>query len=1040
MKIFTLFVAISIFLFSELSGQTYCSSKVLTSASGTFTDGSGANNYANLQNCFWTIAPHCATSVTLSFNSVITEPYQDVIRVYDGINTAAPLIGEYHSDSYIPEFITSSNGVMFIQFITNESNTTAGWSASYTSSSEGAYCIGTTELTDATGEFGDGSGIYNFGKNSDCSWLIQPSGASSVTLSFPLFQVGGGGGSVYIYDGTSKSDPLLARISGKVIPTAVTSSGGSMLVHFTSDNYGCDLGWWAFYTSSPGNEQHCNGTTVLSEPSGEFDDGSGGSNYTKYTDCSWLIEPPGAEGIQLTFSSFSTQSNTDIVRVYDGSSNSARLIGEFSGNSIPDPVRSTGGSLFVHFITNGSFEEAGWSASYNSSSGGVQYCIGTTILDEYSGTFDDGSGENNYGNNSDCKYIISPFGTNSISLSFSTFDLEDGYDYIDVYKGASVQDPLLIGSYSGSTIPPVISTDYGSMLIHFRSDGFEGSSGWTASYTSEEPNCSGIIVLSESTGSFSDGSGMENYDPQRNCSWLIQPAGAAVVQLTFSEFDTESDVDFVRVYDGDSESAPLLGEFSGSSTPDQITSSGGSLFVNFFSDAFNTRSGWNASYISENGGSTCNGFTTLTKSSGTFSDGSGSNNYGNNSSCQWLIQPAVGSKNITLTFTSFDTELGNDIVNIYDGANTTRPLLGSYSGTTFPISITSSYGSLLVEFITDGFGNAPGWSASYTSIDLYCHGTTTLTEGEGVITDGSGANDYYNNSSCEWLIQPNGTSSITLSFTSFDTESGHDIVWVYDGTTTLSEFLGSFSGSSLPSSLTAYSGSMLISFMTNSTTTAPGWSAIYKSTSDGTRFCNGTTTLTGLSGSFTDGSGNEDYDINSDCSWLIQPTGANSVSLSFSSFDTEDFYDYVNIYDGATTSSTLLGSYSGSQIPNTITSSGGVILINFTSDIYVCAAGWSASYTSSITGVGDKDYNLQFEVYPNPNNGVFILELGISGSINSEIKIFNTMGRVIFDETIYLNQGVNKVPIKLNNSPPGIYHLQIRKPNSVLNKTFIIKQ
>ena len=71
----------------------------------------------------------------------------------------------------------------------------------------------------------------------------------------------------------------------------------------------------------------------------------------------------------------------------------------------------------------------------------------------------------------------------------------------------------------------------------------------------------------------------------------------------------------------------------------------------------------------------CSGTTTLNASSGSFDDGSGANNYDNNSNCQWLIQPAASS--ITLSFSAFDLE-SNDQVTIYDGDNTSAPILGTF--------------------------------------------------------------------------------------------------------------------------------------------------------------------------------------------------------------------------------------------------------------------------------------------------------------------------------------------------------------------------
>ena len=70
----------------------------------------------------------------------------------------------------------------------------------------------------------------------------------------------------------------------------------------------------------------------------------------------------------------------------------------------------------------------------------------------------------------------------------------------------------------------------------------------------------------------------------------------AVIELLFYVFATESSADFVRVYDGDSTSAPLIGQFSGSSLPAPITSSSTKLYVQFTSDGSSEYRGFNAHY------------------------------------------------------------------------------------------------------------------------------------------------------------------------------------------------------------------------------------------------------------------------------------------------------------------------------------------------------------------------------------------------------------------------------------------------------------
>ncbi|WP_430405795.1 N-acetylmuramoyl-L-alanine amidase [Fluviicola sp.] len=109
-------------------------------------------------------------------------------------------------------------------------------------------------------------------------------------------------------------------------------------------------------------------------------------------------------------------------------------------------------------------------------------------------------------------------------------------------------------------------------------------------------------------------------------------------------------------------------------------------------------------------------------------------------------------------------------------------------------------------------------------------------------------------------------------------------------------------------------------------------------------------TLNAASGTFTDtGGSGANYANDQRYFTLIQPANASSVTLSFSSFSLEANWDYLYIYDGATNSAPLIGTYTGTSSPGTITSSSGALLIEFRSDCATTAAGWVANWTSVIT-------------------------------------------------------------------------------------------
>jgi hypothetical protein len=253
-------------------------------------------------------------------------------------------------------------------------------------------------------------------------------------------------------------------------------------------------------------------------------------------------------------------------------------------------------------------------------------------------------------------------------------------------------------------------------------------------------------------------------------------------------------------------------------------------------------------------------------------------------------------------------------------------------------------------------------------IPTYCSSTTTVSDSSGTITDGSGTSDYYESTDCKWLISNSNATSITLTFKSFSTEQSYDYVYVYDGSSTSAKLLGKYSGSTLPSALTSSGSSLLIHFKSDGSLNKAGWEATYTMnfpTSSSSGSCSGTTTLTSSTGTFSDGSGSSDYQDDADCKWLIQPGGASTVTLTFSSFSTEEGYDSIKVYDGSSTSAKLLGAYTGSKLPSAVSSSGSSMLVHFTSDYMETAAGFEASYkgntSTSRTTYATLPYTTSFE-------------------------------------------------------------------------------
>ncbi|WP_445717302.1 CUB domain-containing protein [Flavobacterium sp.] len=567
---------------------------------------------------------------------------------------------------------------------------------------------------------------------------------------------------------------------------------------------------------------------------------------------------------------------------------------------------------------------------------------------------------------------------------------------------------------------------------------------WYAVGIGNDPNsfCSGTTSLTALSGTFTDGSGSSNYGNNSNCKWVIAPAGATQITLNFTAFDTEATYDTVTVYDGPDDTYPVLATWWGNTLPPTITTTAGigAMCVKFTTDASDTFSGWSANYTTVMSTPACSGLTMLTTPAGTFSDGSSSNNYTNNQQCYWYIAPPCATS-VTLSFNSFNTELNYDGVVIYDSLTATTPI-ASYSGTSIPASITSSTGAMLVVFISDFSTSLQGFSANYTSTgSSFCSGTTTLnTSDYGVISDGSGTSDYCNNSNCSWLIQPPNATSITLNFTAFDLEQAssdgnsiYDVVEVYDGDSASSTLIGKFTGNIIPQAITSSGGSMFIKFTSDISNTFEGWSAYYTSTQNS--YCNASvTTLTAPSGTFSDGSGIDKYANNSQCAWLIQPTLANTISLSFSSFDTELDYDGVIVFDGANDTAPVLGQFTGTTLPSTVTSTGGSMYVLFLSDEALRSNGWDANYNSTTLSSGDFELNDRIIVYPNPFTNQLTIE---SKEPIHKVEIFNLLGQKV-KNIVFNNPTKNSVNIELSDLAQGNYIAKVTSELSI-NTVKIIK-
>jgi len=217
--------------------------------------------------------------------------------------------------------------------------------------------------------------------------------------------------------------------------------------------------------------------------------GNPGTSYPTGSDISWLLTPSSTRdsvvSFELEFLDFDLEGGADFVRIYDGATTDADLIGEFTGTSIPPVTESSSDSVLIRFITDeNKTAHTGFRITYKAIQ--PEFCDYIEYI-ESMGSFDDGSGDKQYRNNSFCQFQILPPEAENILLTFNEFNLADG-DILEIYE----KDPTtLLTELTGSEIPAPIKSSTGKMVLVLQSDNMNRGQGFDVSYQIDATGISG---------------------------------------------------------------------------------------------------------------------------------------------------------------------------------------------------------------------------------------------------------------------------------------------------------------------------------------------------------------------------------------------------------------------------------------------------------------------------------------------------------------------------------------------------------------------
>lgn len=584
-------------------------------------------------------------------------------------------------------------------------------------------------------------------------------------------------------------------------------------------------------------------------------------------------------------------------------------------------------------------------------------CDGGVQLNSRSGSL---SFADTYQDHATCTWTITcPNARQVPTLTFDTFDTEQGFDFVTVYSGATASGAQIGQRMSGHSlpIPSSLSSTQQSMTVQFTSDGSITGPGFSADYACARPSTvappappgGGVLsVPGHVESAITTGGDTAQYTMQ------AQAGSTYTLSATPGTGNPLTDT-FITIYEAATMQELAHDDDGGDGTAARLTwtcPTTGSYVVevrgfsrrqtgSFVLDA--TMAGGAA------GGSPCAGGLQLSGSGSiAFADGS----YVNNAQCSWTITCA-DRQHVNFRFTSLDTERNFDWVQIMDGVGgaSLARLSGTMDQNAGSTEVQTSGPTGYVTMTTDGSvthggfdlaydcsasgGGGPGACNPIRVDSRPVQGTVTArAPAQYCITVQAG--HTYELTVALLTLRDSVMSILDASGTQIERndDSGGSLashlVWTAPSTATYTVQVEGFGSATGDFTLEVQS---------------VGGSA---GGTDQGNPCSGGITLTSDSSSF-------DFDdsgvTSGTCDWRIRCAQGNGVSIDFNELSVEQNFDYVTIYEGSSPGGTQLGRFSGNVPPPPITTTSHSVLIEYTSDGSVNRGGFSGSYTCGTTQI-----------------------------------------------------------------------------------------
>ncbi|NP_444401.2 CUB and sushi domain-containing protein 1 precursor [Mus musculus] len=836
--------------------------------------------------------------------------------------------------------------------------------------------------------------------------------------------------------------------------------------------------------------QNCGG--LVQGPNGTIESPGFPHGYPNYANCTWIIITGERNRIQLSFHTFALEEDFDILSVYDGQPQQGNLKVRLSGFQLPSSIVSTGSLLTLWFTTDFAVSAQGFKAMYEvlpSHTCGnpgeilkgvlhgtrfnigdkIRYsCLSGYILEGHAiltcivspgngaswdfpapfcraegacgGTLRGTSGSissphfpSEYDNNADCTWTILAEPGDTIALVFTDFQLEEGYDFLEI-SGTEAPSIWL----TGMNLPSPVISSKNWLRLHFTSDSNHRRKGFNAQFQVKkaiELKSRGVKMLPSK-----DSSHKNSVLTQGGVSLISDmcpdPGIPDNGRRAGSDFRVGANVQF------SCEDNYVLQGAKGI-TCQRVTE---------------TLAAWN-DHRPICRARTCG--SNLRGPSGVITSPNYPVQYEDNAHCVWVITTTDPDKVIKLAFEEFELERGYDTLTVGDAGKVgdTRSVLYVLTGSSVPDLIVSMSNQMWLHLQSDDSIGSPGFKAVYQEIEKggcgdpgipaygkrtgssFLHGDTltfecqaafelvgervitcqknnqwsgnkpscvfscffNFTAPSGIILSPNYPEEYGNNMNCVWLIISEPGSRIHLIFNDFDVEPQFDFLAVKDDGISDITVLGTFSGNEVPAQLASSGHIVRLEFQSDHSTTGRGFNITYTTFGQnechdpgipvngrrfGDRFLLGSSVSFHCDDGFVKTQGSESitcilqdgnvvwsstvprceapcgghltassgvilppgwpgyYKDSLNCEWVIEAKPGHSIKITFDRFQTEVNYDTLEVRDGPTSSSPLIGEYHGTQAPQFLISTGNYMYLLFTTDSSRASVGFLIHYES----------------------------------------------------------------------------------------------